>query len=85
MILVLKTELTDSINSLLEIYRFAETFIFEGMSYNRSITIVMHIYFYTFYAIIKVLQVSFYLGITRQLISRKIGIMRTITEVVRQR
>lgn len=52
MILIFVAESRDGIDSLLEIDRFAEAFIFESVSYNWSIAIVMNIDLDTFDSII---------------------------------
>lgn len=51
-ILIFVAESRDGIDSLLEIDRFAEAFIFESVSYNWSIAIVMNIDLDTFDSII---------------------------------
>ena len=78
------TKSADGLQSLFKIYLFVKKFVLESMGDDRSVSVIMYIQLNAFNPKIKVFQIAINFAVTSQLISRKIGIMRTVAIVVTQ-
>jgi|JI9StandDraft_2_1071091.scaffolds.fasta_scaffold457083_1 hypothetical protein len=52
------------------------------MSYDGSVSIVVHVDLHTFEPVIEVSQIPLYLGVAGELVAREVGVVGAIAEVV---
>lgn len=81
---VFLTVRTDLFDYILKSDGAAEIHSLQSMSHDGGTAVIVHVDLHALYAIVEVLQVSFDLGVTGQLVARKVCIMRGPNEIVRE-